>query len=580
MKTDFCHYCAICGTLNSGPRSPTSSCTDCTESTYLQCPECNFELLGKQFRCPHCQKQFTWLHKKPIAYDKNSKRRGDYRIESLQPRFATRIVSEVNDRLDRHLVIRGLSELNTEVFTELSKFKGELHLTDVHKLQPVGDEVNFPTDLQFLYLDGLEDLSPTRHRAYLNIQVPLSLCGLRHIPRELAYVIRSRKFPTVLNGITQIDESTAEILAETQGKLRLDNLNQTDCPPTLQARFFSNELLSFSDVLTKITPTFAKFLKESTTSNGLSLNGLTDLSVPCARELVGEHKLRLNGLSDLDDDVAEELGKHKGSLVLDNLKNTSETVLQSLTRQPTRLSLKSLKSLPLDGLKSLEKRSNVTLRLFSLKRLSIEKAKYLARLSIHIILDSGSTLEPETVEVLAKGAARFTIKQPESVTPEVLHKISELNATNIVIDTTTELQNKLLRLKENYVQGQALLIELSQQKNFSEIDMKTLQSFHQRLRIVYKRKILFDTDTAIRISRCAHDFVFLETGSLTNGVLSGLLMHPNAMVFSEFQTNDNQCKMICDEKQRGTLDIVWYRNFDLTTHQADVLRKNDRVRVN
>ena len=578
MKTLFCHYCTLCGILNSGTRTPNSFCTSCGRSTYVQCPECNEPLLGKQFRCSHCRKQFTWFHKKPLTHNsKVVKKRADYSIQSLEPKYARKIVADNNKHNEPVLVVRKLSHLGKDILSELSAFNGELHLPDVMTLQDIGDRVVFKSNLTFLYLDGLQDISPKRHRAYLNINAPISLCSFQKISTELANVIKNRKFPTVLNGISYLDEPTAELLATTPGILRLDNLSQDDCPLKLQGRFFAKELRAFSDELIELSPTLARCMRDAITNNALSLNGIKKISGTCANELIGNHDLHL-GVTDLDEESAEELGHHKGSLVLDNVVTTTAEVLQALTKHPKRISLRSLKSLPFDGLRNLEKRSSATLRLFSLKKLNATKAQQLARLPIHIELDSGAALTTEVVEILKDGTARFTIMLPESIDPEVIQRLTEDDISNISVDTTTELQRMILSQKQKLLQDPK--INLNLQKSFSEHDLEAINTFPEHLRIIFNETVSFDLETVSRLSQCKADFVFLKTGSLTNRALSVILIHSNLITLGAFEATEEQCKIIRKEKTVGVLQIPLFLNLELTLSQIKELRQNERINLN
>ncbi len=578
MKTLFCHYCPLCGNLNTGPRTPNSSCTSCLQSTYIQCPECNEPLLGKQFRCPHCLKQISWLNKKPISISqKGLRHKADYSIQSLEPKFAKKLATDNKKQNEPVLVVRKLSHLGGDVLSELSAFNGELHLPDVKTLQDIGTSVTFKPDLTFLYLDGLQNISPERHAAFLDISAPLSLCGLRMISPELALVIQKRRFPTVLNGISHLDQSSAELLTTTQGKLRLDNLSVEDCPIELQGRFFTEELSSFSDALVELSPTLARSMRENLSKDKLSLNGVKRLSATSANELIGDHNLHLDGLTELNQEVAEELGRHKGSLMLDGIATTNAEIFQSLTKHPKRLSLRSLKSLPFDGLRNLERRSNVILRLFSLKKLTAKKSHQLARLPIHIELDSGAALSIETVEILKDGDARFTIKNPESIDPAVMKRIADVDVRNIFIDTTTELQRKISYQKQRLIKN--LTIKLDLQKTFSIQDLEAINAFPERLKIIFKETVPVDLETASLVSQCNADFVFLNTESLTNRVLSKLLIHRNSIVLCAFETNTQQCGIICKEKNVGSLQIPLYFNTDLTPDQINILRENKRIKL-
>ena len=184
-------------------------------------------------------------------------------------------------------------------------------------------------------------------------------------------------------------------------------------PPMLQARFLTRELKEHCDLISELSSESARSLKENLSSDTLSLNHIKEITADTAKEITGEHSLELNGISELNKELAEVLGDHRGSLILDSITDVAAHELEALTKKPKKLSLRSLRSLPFGGLKNLEKRKDVTLRLFSLRRLSEAKATCLARLPIHIVLDSGSSLSLTTIDILAKGSAKFTITDPD-----------------------------------------------------------------------------------------------------------------------------------------------------------------------
>jgi len=363
-----------------------------------------------------------------------------------------------------------------------------------------------------------------QHGYILKIRTGLSLCGIKQISNELAHALKDRQYPTVLNGVTHIDKQAAEILAQTPGRINLDNLDYESSPLALQARFFTKEFKSYSHILKEVTPTFARTLKAATKKGSLLLNGITSLPPQSARELTGDHDLQLNGLNVVNDELAEALGRHEGSLSLDTVKKVSPENLESLTKKPTKLSLRSLKSLPFDGLRHLKNRKNVTLRLFSLKKLSEAKAKELSALPIHIVLDSGSSLTPKSVHLLAQGDARFTVKNPESVSTEVMETIQEIKATNIKIDTTTELQKKFSLMNESLAPPR--VIRLKNQTIFSKTDANIVLKYDKPLQIVFQKRMAMDFDVASYISHCICDFMFLNTGPLNDTVLQLCLRTP------------------------------------------------------
>ena len=175
------------------------------------------------------------------------------------------------------------------------------------------------------------------------------------------------------------------------------------------------------------------------------------------------------------------------------------------------------------------------------------------------------------------GNAKFTIMVPESIDPVVMQRLAEGDVSNISVDTTTELQRKISSEKQNLIQNPTL--NLSLQKSFSEHDLKAINTFPKHLRIIFKETVPFDIETASRVSQCKGDFVFLKTGSLSDRVLSVLLIHSNSIVFGSFEATEKQCEIIRKEKKVGLLHIPLFLNLDLTASQINELNKNDKVEL-
>ena len=539
-------------------------------------PSCNEILLGKQFRCLHCHEHISWHEADARSFDKQTKG-NDIRTQTLPTDRAKVLIQKLNERHTRVLVIRQLTGLGKDTLLELAKFNGELHLPDVQNVEPIIEHKPILTNLRFIYLDAIRSIDPIKHHLYLSLQAGISLSGLKTITPEIAQIIKSRSFPTHLNGITYVSDSVAEILENTPGNLRLDNLEQQNCPPLLQSRFLSKELRKYCDLISTLPKEYARSRKENLVSDTLPLNNVKELLPETAKELTGKHALELNGISEVTNELAEVLGAHEGSLMLDGVTEVSSPVLEALTQKPTKLSLRSIKSLPLGGLSNLEQRKNVTLKLFSLKRLSQTKASRLARLPITIVLDSGCSLSTSTVEILASGTAQFVIQDSSSVDPAVISKIAELNATNIKIVTPTELQTKIRKLLDSHTSEDSIFLTL--QNTFSEHDFKSLQESTKIYKVIFDAPMLFSDNAAKLFSQCSANFVFTKVGKLSDEVLSSLLSHSATITFGNFNTSREQCQKICQLKTRGQLVIPSYLNWDLTKEQIDELMKNERISV-
>ena len=185
-----------------------------------------------------------------MPYDKKVKG-NDIRTQMLPPKRAKELIQGCNARGTPDLVIRMLTELGRDSLFELLKFNGELHLPDVQIVEPIPTHKPSHINLRFIYLDAVQNLDPIKHSFYLSLQTGISLAGLKTITPEIAQAIKSRSFPTHLNGVTYVSEIVGEILENTPGVLRLDSLEQEKCPPLLQSRFLSRELKEHCDLISE-----------------------------------------------------------------------------------------------------------------------------------------------------------------------------------------------------------------------------------------------------------------------------------------------------------------------------------------
>ena len=158
-----------------------------------------------------------------------------------------------------------------------------------------------------------------------------------------------------------------------------------------------------------------------------------------------------------------------------------------------------------------------------------------------------------------------------------MQRIADVDVRNIFIDTTTELQRKISHQKQKLIKNQPIKLVL--QKTFGMRDLEAINAFPDRLIIVFKETVPVDLETASLISQCNADFVFMNSESFTNRVLSKLLIHRHSILLSDFETNTQQCEIICKEKKVGSLTIPLYMNTDLTPGQINILRENKRIQL-
>lgn len=583
MKSKNWHRCAICGHINAGKRTPDSVCQhqSCRRSTFVLCPECRNPLVGRQFRCPKCRNQFTWRQCEPLQYDPATGTSfacpNDRRIENLEPAYARTLITENKKHGD--LVIRELSQLSQSIFSALTQFPGTLHLPDVTSVNLQHHEPITASKLTGLYLDGATRIAQESFEVLASLPAELSLCGLTHISKDVAVWVNKRRFPTLLHGVTEIDDDAAETLAKSRGVIQLDWLPEEQCPATLRARFYNREFQRFQQTIQSISPTCARELRRQSTGRSLNLAGISELSPIAAIELTGAHDLHLDGLLQVDDELAAALGEHSGLISLDGLRSVAPDIIDKLIQKPTKISLRSVKNFPLEALSALNSRKKVTLRLYALKKLTTEQTRRLSHLPIHIELDSGACLTIDVVREFCQKPARLTIKKPETIADDVRDFIISSQCTNIKIDITTELQRKLAALSIRPGPSTALQqIRLDSQVVFSDADTEHVEKFPGRLRIVFSGRVQLDRQAAKRFSHWDCDLTFLSLGRLENDVLSLLLTHAGHTIFDGIELTDDQADLISREKERGRLELPSYLN-DLSTRQVEALTSNPRVIV-
>ena len=584
MKSLNWHRCAICSHINAGRRTPDSRCdrSSCRGFTYILCPECQNPLVGRQFRCPKCRNQITWHEGEPLQYDPTVTRSADRRITHLDPVYAKALV--VENKKQPHLVIRELSQLDQSLLAALIQFPGTLHLPDVTVLDVRPAQPLPKSRLAGLYLDGLTKISPDALDLLTSLPAELSLCGISHIPKELAELISKRRSPTLLHGVTEIDDDAAEALAESQGVIQLDRLPEDQCPTKLRFRFYCREFKEFQGTIQSISPSSARELRRQSAGNPVDLAGLNELTPTAATELTGTHDLLLDGLPTLDNELASALGEHEGLLSLDGLHTVNAATAEKLIHRPRKISLRGVNNFPIEALAPLKSRRKVTLRLFSLKKLSPKHAAQLSHLPIHIELDSGACLTVDAIREFSSKPARLTIKKPETVAEGVLDFLSQSPCSNIEIETTSELQRSLDAI-ESYVDSANDLqqVRVANQTIFSDIDTEHVNKFVEyakkfsgRLRIVLNERVRLDSQAAKRFSHWRCDLTFLSMGQLEDDAVSLLITHPCHMIFDGFEMSDDQARLIASQKELGRLEIPSYLN-DLSRQQIEILRHNPRV---
>jgi len=172
--------------------------------------------------------------------------------------------------------------------------------------------------------------------------------------------------------------------------------------------------------------------------DGLVLNGLTDLSEAAAQSLC-KYKggggymsgLHLSGLVNISDAVAENFGKHRGSLTLDGLTSLTDVAAKSLAKQKGELSLNGIRSLSVEAAKHLAQHDG-TISLCGVSNLSDEAA---AEFGNNESLKTRGDIQDQ----IAKALKRFT-SNSRTLTPAQRKAINKL-VTVEHLSTACELLN-------------------------------------------------------------------------------------------------------------------------------------------
>lgn len=186
---------------------------------------------------------------------------------------------------ENDLSLNGLEELDADVAKELAKHTGELHLDGLRSISPeVAKEL---AKCQFnIYLNGVEDLDDVS--GFFFFQKLISFQGVKKISDKAAEQLKNFKDILIL-------KITSAVLPD-----NVLSALSVFCP--------TFETLNLTAEQAKIIGKY---------SNGVTLNGLKNLSADIANELVKVgSELNLPNVEIISDEVAEILSKYKGQLTL------------------------------------------------------------------------------------------------------------------------------------------------------------------------------------------------------------------------------------------------------------------------
>ena len=248
-------------------------------------------------------------------------------FDSIDPKAAAILAAE-----DSSLDLNGLKYLDVETAIALAKQEGENDLS----------------------LNGLEELDADVAKELAKHTGALNLNGLRSISPEVAKELAKCQFDIFLDGIEELDD--VSVFSSFQKLLSFQGLKKISDKAAEQLKNFKDILIlkitsaelpdNVLSALSVFCPTFetlnltseqAKIIGKY--SNGVTLNGLKNLSADIANELVKVgSELNLPNVEIISDEVAEILSKYKGQLTLgcNTLTEKSCQLLFNVKRNPEK----------------------------------------------------------------------------------------------------------------------------------------------------------------------------------------------------------------------------------------------------
>jgi len=387
----------------------------------------------------------------------------------------------------------------------------------------------------------VEDLNVELATVYAQYKRALDLNGLKIITPAVAEALIQHQGKILnLNGLTELDLETAIVLSRYKGKLSLNGL--IDMPlVVLEAltRFEEphvEDKALYLDGLAHLDECSAHCFEGY--PNELSLGGLTELSLPVAKQLMKHsgYYFSLNGLKTLDLEIAEILSQYKGrELYLDGLAEIDEATALALASYQGKLSLNGIQDLSLPLAKVLSKHSGA-LHLNGIKHLNLEVAKELGRLS-HLTLNGLSEIDVLVAEALTKPAPHQRVLDflgLNRIRPPVAAILRQFSLVNDLGITNEGVQRKINTVAfggglEAVRQESPEWLPLAERNNFKDLVYQSGEGLRGHLR-----------EAGIS---CPEAFYNLNAGR-NIGVLDE--------VIAFFQANDEYSEFL-DEFERHTL---------------------------
>lgn len=224
------------------------------------------------------------------------------RVSALAVPLA-RELAKHSDELD----LSGLVEISEAAAVALSRYEGTLlDLSGLTKLSPQVAEAFAQSNASALDISGVTSITPQIAKKLAQYQGMLFLWGVSELPGEAAAALGDSKSELLVLGLTTLPDTTAAALARFKGKLAIWTLP------------------SISDSAAE------KLMRGERPA--LDLWDVEEISAKAASFLAMQKGTLTLGLTSLPDDVANELAKHEGELVLDSLASITEASTEALAR--------------------------------------------------------------------------------------------------------------------------------------------------------------------------------------------------------------------------------------------------------
>lgn len=570
--------------------------------TFCPCPACSAQLFDHQAICCSCQQPLSWNGNYPVAgaldffradgsTTSHTRQHGSYEIavDYLSPTVARRIVQqhniafnkEPNQRLAARaaIVLRSIKTLPLELAKELQHTLGGIHLPDIMRL-----DINAARCLAShtgpLYLDGMSSLSADLAFALSKHPGRLSFGNLETISAEAAAALSEHTGVLALHRLKEISPEAAAALCEHRGRIELDNLDEANTPATLRARLYTNELRNFIASIAYLDEDFTDQLCHQNGNHKLLLDGLKSLSTAVAKKLATSEAavLSLNGLQTIRPDVASELGRFRGTLILDGVNRVEGSAMHSLSQSPRRISMRSLMKLPTEWFSTSGGRS-WDLNLYGITAMPPTAAQRLTAFAGTIRFDRGNWLSEPLFEILKNAKGRLVIENPQSVPQNLQQAIKTAGGAFEFAATETEVQRVLKRIQKRSEHPDAA----AQRIVFKDTTSVSVEEAHLLAHwpggIEFSRGIDLDPEIALALATHRGTLICRMLNTLDEPTLRHLIRHRGSlMLFGDYVITEEHIEILL-QKQTGEVIPDPGAVVSLPHEQKLRLQENPRIRI-